>query len=166
MPYALASMPHVFVAMTQHVRACENATIGQPGAGGGGGVQVPITMLPQVFVAASQHATGGVFDRPGFGGAATQVTPPQVTVAAGAPAVPAAVPAVAVPVPATPVPATTDVPPLTAAVPVVPAVTVAVPPAAAAPAVTCPLGVVGSSPPHAARTLNSNANQETRAFIL
>jgi hypothetical protein len=157
----------VFVAITQQVRACENATIGQFGASGGGGVHLPLTILPHVIVAASQHATGGVIDKPGFGAAAVHVTVPQVTAAAGAPAAPAGAPAVAVPVPATPVPAVTEAPPLPAAGPaVVPAVRAGVPLTAAAPAVPTPFGVVGSSPPHAARMLNSNANQETRAFIL
>jgi hypothetical protein len=84
---------------------------------------------------------------------------PQLTVAGAA--VPAA------PVPAAPVPATAVMPPLPAAV--APAVSAGLPlvAAPAVPAVPWPPGVVtGSSPPHAARQRpNSNANQETRAFI-
>jgi hypothetical protein len=135
MPYAVASIPQTFVVVLQHVRAVENASGGQAGSSGGGGVHVPLTMLPHEFVAVSQHATGGVFDRPGLAGAGVQVTVPHVTVAGAAvPAAPAEVPAVTVPVPAAPVPAVTV--PVPATVPVVPAVMAGVPLAAAAPAVT------------------------------
>jgi hypothetical protein len=127
MPYALASRPQMFVPVTQHERACENAIIGHFGASGGGGVHTPITMFPHVLIAASaQHATGAVLEKPGLGGAAVQVIVPHVTVAAAVPAVPAEVPAAAEPVPATP-----DIPPLPAAA-LVPAVTAPVPLAAAA----------------------------------
>jgi hypothetical protein len=161
-------MPHVCVAGTQQVRAVENAIIGQFGASGGGGVHVPLTMLPQMPITwSAQHATGGVLDKPGFGAAGEQVIVPQVTVAAGAPAVPVpAVPVPAVPVPAVPVPvpAAAEMPPLPAAE--VPAVSAGVP-AAAAPAVVWPGVAEGSSPPHATRPRpNSTANQETRTFIL
>jgi hypothetical protein len=142
MPYAVASMPHVFVAGTQQVRAVENAIIMHSGASGGGGVHTPLTMLPHCIDAVSQHATGGVFDNPAFATAATHIIPPHITGAADP------VPAVA-PVPAAaPVPATVDVPQLPAAVAVVPAVTAVVPLAAAAP-VPAAAGVVGASPPQA-----------------
>lgn len=156
MPYALASMPQMFVAVMQHVRAVENENM-QFGASGGGGVQVPATLLPHSFVAAfAQHATGGVFDKPGLGGAGKQVAVPHVTGAAGLPAALAPVPAVVWVVPAAPVPAAPGAPPLPVAV--VPAAGSVPPPPAAATA-------AGESLPQAAKMPNINPNQETRSFI-
>jgi hypothetical protein len=165
MPYWLASTPQMFIAVMQHVRAVENAIAMHAGVVGGGAAHMPFIVVPHTPIAISkQHGAGGFIDKPGFGGGGIHVFVPHgMFIAAvpvpAAPEVPAAapVPAVVAPRPAAVAPAVTAPLPLAAAE--VPAVPV--------PAVVWPAGVEGSSPPQAmTQKPNTNANQETRAFIL
>jgi hypothetical protein len=100
-PNAVASMPQMFVAVTQQGLACEKAVIGHFGASGAGGVQVPLTTKPHLLVAASRQHDIGVTMKPGIAWGGMQVAVPQVNVAlplmpaAGAPPLAAGLPAVA-----------------------------------------------------------------------
>ena len=147
MPYAVASMPQTLLAVTQHGVAVENAVIGQLGAGGAGGVHVPLTLKPHWLVAALTQQASGV--TPKFVPGAVQVFDPHVT-----PALPPPPPAAA------PLPALgADEPPLFAELPAI-----VVDPVAAVPLLG---GGSFELLPHApTRTLNIGpASHNHRAFI-